>query len=60
MARLTKSTTDKMLFGVCGGLAEYFNMDVTLVRILFVAAAILGFGSPILIYLVMALVMPTS
>lgn len=60
MARLKKSSTDKMLFGVCGGLAEYFNTDVTIIRIIFVAAAILGLGSPILIYLVMALVMPTD
>jgi phage shock protein C len=58
MARLTKSYSDKMLFGVCGGLAEYFGMDSTIVRIIFVTLAILAIGSPILIYLIMALVMP--
>ncbi len=58
MARLTKSLSDTMIFGVCGGLAEYFNFDSTVVRIIFVVAAVLGVGSPILIYLVLALVMP--
>lgn len=58
MARLTKSQTDKMLFGVCGGLAEYFGMDSTIMRIIFVALAIVGVGSPVLIYLIMAIVMP--
>jgi len=48
---------DKKIFGVCGGLGDYFNMDPTIVRIIFLAAAIL-FGSGLLLYLIMALVMP--
>jgi len=60
MARLTKSLSDKMLFGVCGGLAEYFGMDSTIVRIIFVTLAILGVGTPVLIYIILAIVMPSS
>ena len=56
--RLVKSTSDKKIAGVCGGLAQYTNIDVTFIRIGFVLAAIFGFGSPILIYVVLALVMP--
>jgi phage shock protein PspC (stress-responsive transcriptional regulator) len=44
------------LFGVCAGIAGYFGIDTLLVRIGFVAATLLGFGSPILIYLLIALI----
>ncbi|MDW7690412.1 PspC domain-containing protein [Flammeovirgaceae bacterium SG7u.111] len=56
--KLVKSTYDKMVFGVCGGLAQSFNMDATLLRILFAIATVLGIGSPIIIYVILALVMP--
>lgn len=49
-----------MLFGVCGGLAEHFGMDSTVVRIIFVALFILGVGTSALIYLIMALIMPSN
>ncbi|PWJ44049.1 PspC domain-containing protein [Sediminitomix flava] len=58
MTKLTKSYTDKKIFGVCGGLAKYFNVDATLIRIGFAAALIVGFGSPLLIYVLMGLLMP--
>ncbi|MEX0772858.1 MAG: PspC domain-containing protein [Balneolales bacterium] len=58
MARLTKSITDKMLFGVCGGIAEYLGWNSTIVRIIFLVAAFIGFGSPILVYFILALAMP--
>ena len=48
---------DKKIFGVCGGLAEYFGMDPTLIRVLFVAAVVL-FGTGILLYVILAVVMP--
>jgi phage shock protein PspC (stress-responsive transcriptional regulator) len=60
MARLTKSETDKMLFGVCGGLADYMNMDSTVMRVLFVLITVFGIGSPILVYLILALIMPSD
>lgn len=47
-----------MLFGVCGGLAQRFGIDSTLVRIFFAIGAILGIGSTVLIYVVLAFVMP--
>ncbi len=56
--RLTKSLTDRVLFGVCGGLAEYLGWDSTLVRVIFVILTLAGIGSPILIYVILAVVMP--
>ncbi|WP_049155812.1 PspC domain-containing protein [Corynebacterium aurimucosum] len=57
--RLTRSTTDTMLGGVCGGIAETYNLDPTLVRILFVVATLLGF-SGILLYLILWVVIPVE
>ncbi|MFO8029324.1 MAG: PspC domain-containing protein [Cyclonatronaceae bacterium] len=56
--RLTKSATDKVLLGVCGGLAEYLGWDSTILRLIFVLATIFGFGSFVLFYLVLAVIMP--
>ncbi len=47
------------IMGVCAGIADYFGIDTTLVRIAFVLAAVCGFGSPILIYLIIGLVAPS-
>jgi phage shock protein PspC (stress-responsive transcriptional regulator) len=58
MSKLRKSTTDKMVFGVCGGIAEYFGWDPTLVRVIFIVLTFAGIGSPVLIYLILALVIP--
>jgi phage shock protein PspC (stress-responsive transcriptional regulator) len=60
MSRLVKSSTDKKIFGVCGGLARRFNMDSTIIRLIFVVAAVIGFGSPIILYLVLALIIPND
>lgn len=57
-ARLKRSRTDKMISGVCGGIAEYLGWDSTVVRIIFVILTFLGWGSPILLYFILALVMP--
>lgn len=48
---------NKKFLGVCGGLGDYFDQDPTLIRILFVAAVLL-FGTGVLLYVVMAIVMP--
>ena len=53
---LYKSRKDRFLFGVCGGLAEYFEVDPTLVRIL--TAALCTTGTGLLLYIVAAVVMP--
>lgn len=56
--RLKKSHTDKMIAGVCGGIAEYLGWDPTIVRIIFVATTFIGWGSPVLLYFILALIMP--
>lgn len=55
--KLKRSRENKMLAGVCGGIAEYFNMDPTIVRLVW---AILGFiyGTGIIVYIIAALIMP--
>lgn len=58
MPRLTRSTTDKMLLGVCGGLARRFGVDSTLVRVVFAIASFVGVGSPILLYFILAVIIP--
>ncbi len=55
--RLYKSSTDKKLDGVCAGIAEYLNLDPTVVRLLWVLATFF-LGAGILAYIVAALVMP--
>ena len=57
-ARLRRSRTDKKLAGVCGGLADYFNIDPTLVRIAFVVGLFASGGNFLWAYLVMVFVMP--
>ena len=53
--KLTKG--EKKIFGVCSGLANYMDIDPTVMRIIFVLA-FLGFGVGLLVYIVMALIMP--
>ena len=55
--KLYKSSTDKKIAGVCGGIAEYFNIDSTLVRLGWVVFCALG-GSGLLAYIIMALIIP--
>ena len=55
--KLYRSVTDKMIGGVAGGLAEYFEIDPVIVRLLFVLAVIFG-GSGILAYIILWIVIP--
>lgn len=55
--RLYKSNVDKKLDGVCAGIAEYFNIDPTVIRLLWVLAT-LFVGSGIIAYIIAAIVMP--
>jgi phage shock protein C len=57
-SRLTRSRTDKKFLGVCGGIAEYLNLDPTLVRIAFVIGVISSAGPLILAYFGLAFAMP--
>ena len=56
MKKLHKSQSDKKLCGVCGGIAEYFNIDSTLVRLLWVLFSLAG-GAGLLCYIIAAIVM---
>ena len=56
--KLYKSETNKMLAGVCGGIAEYFNIDPTLIRLGWVVFCALG-GSGLLAYIIMSIIMPS-
>lgn len=55
--RLYRSRTNRSIAGVCGGLGEYFNVDPTLVRLLFVVFALAG-GPGLLAYIILWLIMP--
>lgn len=55
--KLTRSRKERILFGVCGGLANYFGMDPTIIRLLFVVLTLAG-GSGPLLYIILAFVVP--
>ncbi len=57
--KLMRSENDEQFLGVAAGLANYFDVDVTIVRLLFIFFTLMG-GPGILVYLVLALVMPTE
>ena len=57
--RLYRSKKDSMLAGVCGGIAEYFDLDPTLVRIGYLVLSALSVGVPgILVYIILWIVVP--
>jgi len=55
--RLYKSRVDRKISGVCGGIAEYFNIDSTLIRLVWALAILFG-GTGLLAYIIAAIVMP--
>lgn len=55
--RLFRSN-DRMLGGVCAGIAEYLGWDATLVRVAYALITIFGVGSPVLIYVLLWIIMP--
>ena len=57
--RLFRSETDRVIGGVCGGIGEYFGIDPTIIRIIFVILAFSG-GSGIFIYLILWLIIPSA
>jgi phage shock protein C len=56
--RLTRSRSDSMIGGVCGGVAEYTGVDANLVRLIAVLGTIFGFGSILVVYLIAWLLVP--
>ncbi|THF82752.1 PspC domain-containing protein [Cohnella fermenti] len=58
MRKLYRSSRDSKIFGVCGGLAEYFRLDATILRILTVIVAVFSGGSIILVYILAGFIIP--
>jgi len=56
--KLTRSSSNRMIAGVCAGLGEYLGIDPTVVRLLVILAFFTGFGGIALVYIIMALVVP--
>ena len=56
MTRLVLDKANKKILGVCAGLANWSGMDPFIVRLIFVAATLIGFGSPVLIYILLAMI----
>jgi len=57
MHKRLQRSVDKKIFGVCGGLGAYFDLDPTIIRVIFLVALIM-FGTGFVLYLILALVMP--
>lgn len=55
--RLYRSSVNKKLFGVCGGIGEFLNVDPTVIRLLWILFSLMG-GSGLLAYLLAIVVMP--
>lgn len=55
---LRRSLRDRKVFGVCGGIANYFNLDPTIVRVLYLIVVLASFGWGLLLYIILAIVMP--
>jgi phage shock protein PspC (stress-responsive transcriptional regulator) len=58
MKQLAKSQENKVIAGVCGGLGRYFNVDPALLRVGFVVAAVFGVGMPVVLYVILAAILP--
>lgn len=56
--RLYRSRVNRMVCGVCGGIAEYFNIDPTIVRLGLILAACFSWGSGVIAYFIAAVVIP--
>ena len=59
MKKLTKSSSNKMICGVCAGIANYFNIDPTIVRLIW-ALLVLCAGTGILAYIIGAIIIPNE
>ena len=57
--RLYRSKTDRMIWGVCGGLAKYFDVDPVIIRLIFIISLFLS-GAGIIAYIILAIVVPSE
>ncbi len=60
MKKLMKSSKDRMLFGVCGGLANYLSIDSSIIRILTILGIVFSLSVVFWLYLLLAIVLPTE
>lgn len=60
MKKLTKSKEDAKISGVCSGIAKYIGVDPTIVRVAYLIFTFVGAGSPILLYFILAWIMPDA
>lgn len=58
-SKLYRSETNRIIAGVCGGLGEYFKIDPSLIRLLFIIIIIFG-GSGVLLYIILWIIIPTE
>ena len=56
--KLTRSTTNRSICGVCGGIGEYLNIDPTIIRIIWIFCSLAGCGTGLVVYLIAAIVIP--
>ena len=57
--KLTRSVSDRMLCGVCGGIAEYLDVDPTVIRVAYVALSLFSAAFPgLILYIILALIIP--
>jgi phage shock protein C len=58
--KLYRSNNDKFLAGVCGGIAEYFNLDTTIIRLIALLIILINAGAALIIYIVCAIIVPVN
>lgn len=58
--RLLRSTTNRMICGVCGGIGEYFKIDPTVIRLIWVILSFCSAGSGLIVYILAAVIMPEN
>ena len=60
MKKLYRSITNKKLSGLCGGIGELFQIDPTIIRLIFAVLAVCSFGSMLLIYILASILVPKA
>ena len=58
--KLLRSTKNKMVAGVCGGIGEYFNVDPTVIRLLWVILTLISMGAGVIAYIIAWIIIPES
>ncbi|MBQ8184788.1 MAG: PspC domain-containing protein [Lachnospiraceae bacterium] len=56
--KLKRSLNNKMICGVCGGIGEYFNIDPTVIRLIWAILTVCSIGTGLIVYIIAAIIMP--